>query len=148
MPFGVLISRCALQVFPREPPGVYVTLAGDEVAHAEDELAQMRARLPALGPALMPTCPCGRVHSRALELDDAGAVHGERVCAYIWLTGDEAGSRLHDYLGGVWLAQLIYDDSKQNGWVCDRSDACAMPCIDAQTRTMLEWPVLESDLST
>jgi hypothetical protein len=125
-------------VLPRQPPGVYIVLPGDEVNHTEEELAAMRAAVPTLRPSGVVTCPCDIVHTRAHQLAREGAVHGDRIRGAICLSCDDA-AQLDTMLSGCrsWDVELIYDDSKVYGWVrssraaqsvcllCDIVPACA-----------------------
>ena len=75
----------------RAPPGVYIEFNDYKATHSEAELAAMRAQLPALPPAVIPQCPCPRTHTFATQMEEEGAIHGDRIRGRICLTGDDTG---------------------------------------------------------
>lgn len=107
----------AVEVLPRAPVGVYATYPGGVDSCTDTELAALRAELPALSPSVLPNCDCGRLHTVDLCLAEEGALHGDRVRGVMWLSVDDAGSVHERQLAGKWKIELIYDDSKANGWV-------------------------------
>ena len=106
-----------LQVLKRAPIGVYATYPGTNTNTSARKLAKLRAALPPLPPSMLPDCDCGLPHTMKRCLDEEGALHGDRVRGKAWLSPNDAGCELEVQLGGEWDIELIYDDSKENGWV-------------------------------
>ena len=53
--------------------------------------------------------------------------HAQRWSMRTCSTG--AGRETHEeVLAGTWDIELVYNDSKENGWVCNNSVACWFPC--------------------
>lgn len=123
----MLNSCMQFQVPPRAPIGVYVTLPGQTPTHSVDELAAMRARLPPLRESFIAnckcaeghysTCPRAQPHTLERQLREEGAIHGDQVRGWVEQSCDDVGGEFKKCLGGRWHIDLIYDDTRDFGWV-------------------------------